>query len=149
MVRIYRHVGVVEEDLQPCTTLAHVGQRLGQRVARQQPLLLELSVDPVEEALDSRLAVREPMPPLGLAAQSGGSDVVLDLVERADLAQRLGGGLRLGALGLEELSPRVSRIWCSRYGPVSQVHFYLECHACGRCPFEAEVSDAGQIIPTR
>ena len=107
MVRVHRHVGVAEEHLQARAALAHIGQRLGQRVARQQPLLFELAIDPVEEFVDQRLAVRQPMQPFVLARQLALSDLLFDVVQRADLAQRFARGLRLGVFCLEEGPPRV------------------------------------------
>jgi len=102
MVRVHRHVGVTEEDLETRTPLAHIGQRLGQRIARQQPLLLELAIDPVEERVHQRLAVGQPVQPFVLALETALADLAFDVVELADLAQRFGRGLRLGALCFEE-----------------------------------------------
>jgi hypothetical protein len=114
VVRVHRHVGVAEEHLQPRAALAYVGQRLGQRIARQQPLLLELATDPVEKGIYQRLAVGQPVQPLVLALEVAFADLALDLIELADLAQRLGCGLRLGALGFEEAPSRVRLIQSTR-----------------------------------
>jgi hypothetical protein len=62
----------------------HVGQRLRQRVARQQAQLLELLVDPVEELVDQRFAVQQSVQPLGFACELAFSDLLFDLVERRD-----------------------------------------------------------------
>jgi hypothetical protein len=105
VVRVDGYVGVIEEALQSRATLSHVGHRLGQWVAGPQPLPLELRVNPAEEFLDQWFAVREPMFPLGLPLELGFADRLLDLVELADLAQRLGRVLWLGRLGFEEASP--------------------------------------------
>lgn len=56
-----------------------------QWIARQQPVLLGLVIDPLEELLGHRRAVPEPVHPLGLASE----------LARSDLAQRLARGLRL------------------------------------------------------
>jgi hypothetical protein len=49
--------------------------------------------------------VRQSMDALVLARQIRRADLVFDLVERADVAQRLGGQLRLSTLRLEECPP--------------------------------------------
>ena len=89
MVGVHGHVGIAQEHLQTHAALSCVGQGLGQWIARQQPLLLELVIDPLEELLDQRLAVREPVHPLGLAGELAPSDLAFDLVQRSDLAQKL------------------------------------------------------------
>ena len=85
MVRIDGHRGIVQEYAQRRSPIADVRQRLRQQVARQQAQLLELLVDPVEEALDEWFAVRQPMQPLGFADEFAFSDLLLDLVDRCDL----------------------------------------------------------------
>ena len=105
VVGVDGHLGVVEKNAQPRPTLAHVGQRLGQRIARQQAQLLELLVDPVEELVDQRLAVHQPVNSLGLSVELALSDLLLDLVQRRDLLECLACGLRLGIFGFEDAAP--------------------------------------------
>jgi hypothetical protein len=107
MVRVDGHLGVIQKNAQSRTALAHVGQRLRQRMAWQQTQLFELLVHPVEEFVYPRLAVRYSLQPLGLALELVLSNVILDLVQRRDLRERLAGGLGLRVLGLEDAAPGV------------------------------------------
>lgn len=59
MVGIDRHVRVGQLDLQPQSSFARIGQGPGQRMARQQPLRLELLIDPGEEPFDDRLGMHQ------------------------------------------------------------------------------------------
>jgi hypothetical protein len=57
MAGIHRHIRVGQEYFQPKSAHAHVLQCLDERRARAQAMLFELSIDPVEERIDPRLAV--------------------------------------------------------------------------------------------
>jgi hypothetical protein len=61
MVRVHRHIRILEKDFQPQAPLTRIAERLRERVARQQTLTLKLSVDPGEERLHPWLAVGESM----------------------------------------------------------------------------------------
>src|SRR6266853_1100007 len=107
VVRVDRHVGIVEENLQPQASLSHIAECLGEGAARQETLALQLLLDPREEGLHSWLAMGEPMAPLGLAAELVGADVLFDRIHHGDLLERLANVLGLGGLGLEESAPCV------------------------------------------
>ena len=59
-MRIDRHIGVVQEDLESAPPVPGIGQRLRQWIARQQSLSPELRVDLGEELVDDLLGVRQP-----------------------------------------------------------------------------------------
>jgi len=60
-MRIDRHIGVVQEDIESAPPVTGIGQHLRQWIARQQSLSPELRVDPGEELNDDRLGVRQPI----------------------------------------------------------------------------------------
>src|SRR6266704_1283007 len=107
VVRIDRHVGIVEEDLQPQASLSYIVECLGEGAARQEALALELLLDPREEGLHPRLAVGEPVAPLAIAGELLGAEVLFDRIEGSDLLERLAHVLGIGGLGLEESAPCV------------------------------------------
>lgn len=61
VVRIDRNIRVLQEDLQTQATLAHVIERLRERIARRELLTLELLMDPLEECIDFGFCVGEPV----------------------------------------------------------------------------------------
>ena len=89
MIRVDRHVRVCEEDLQPRASLVHVVQRADEGRGRGEPVRLKSPIDPVEERIDVRFAVRQAMQPLGLAGEPLVADLRLDVVEGADAPQAL------------------------------------------------------------
>ena len=109
VVGIDGHCWVVEKNSQPLATLADVSQRLRQRIARQQALLLELLVDPVEELVDQRFAVRQPVQPFGFALEFEFSDFLFDLVDRGDLLERLADVFGLG------FASKMPRLECAQH----------------------------------
>jgi hypothetical protein len=114
MVRVDRHVRVSEEYLQAQAALAHVVQRLDEWTARQQPLPLELAIDPVEKRIDPRLAVRQSMQALALGGELAFANLLLDRIERPDLLERFADPLRIGRLSVEERSSGMCIIWPAR-----------------------------------
>ncbi len=124
VVRVDRHCGVVQEDLQRRAALAHIGQRPGQRVAWQQALLGELLIHPGEERLHLRFAVGEPMLLLGLPCEFGRADILLHPIQRADVAQRFARGLRFGALRFKECAPGMRpalRVGDARFARITRI----------------------------
>ena len=101
MIRVDRHVRVSEEDLQPRASLVHVVQRADEGRGRSESVPLEAPIDPGEERIDVRFAVRQAMQPLGLAGKPLVADLRLDVVERADQSQALARALGIGSLGLK------------------------------------------------
>ena len=101
MIGIDRHVGISEKDLEAGASLARIGERLGERVRRREPLALKLGIDPVEEALEERLAVGEAMQPLGLAGQGERADLFLHGIEGLDLLEPLLDRRRISRVGFE------------------------------------------------
>ena len=61
VIRVNRHIRIAEEDFEADTPLAHIIQRLDKRVRGREALALQLSIDPFEEQLDQRFAVRQAM----------------------------------------------------------------------------------------
>ena len=59
MVGVDRYVGIGQIDFQPETSFAGVGQCFRHRIAGQQALCFELSIDPGKELFDERLGVRQ------------------------------------------------------------------------------------------
>ena len=95
MVRVDRDIGVGEKYLEADTSFAHIVQSLDKGVARREALSLELLIDPFEEELDERFAVRQAMQLLGVAEELAIADFLLDGIQRLDLLQRFGGAGRL------------------------------------------------------
>ena len=58
MVGVDRHVRVVQVNHQPLAPIPGVRQCPEKRIARQQPLRLELSINPMEEFLNHGLGLR-------------------------------------------------------------------------------------------
>jgi len=57
MVRIDRHLRIIEKDLKPLPPFAHVVQRFRERTARQKSLCFEELVHPCEELIDDGFGV--------------------------------------------------------------------------------------------
>ena len=85
MVRVERHVGICEKDFEPEATFSRVRQRFRQRITGQQSVPLELPIDPGEEGLNDRLAVREAMQLLTFTAVAALSDPFFHGIQRLDL----------------------------------------------------------------
>ena len=107
MIRIDGHVRIGEEDFQSRSPLAHIVQRLDERIARRKALAPELSIDPVEEHLDHGLGVREAVQLLGLAEQFAFPYLILDRVQDFDLLDGLGGAAGLSIQRLEKATARM------------------------------------------
>lgn len=75
------------DRLQAATPLARTGERLGRRAVGQQPLCLELSVHPGNEALHNRFGVDQPVIEFARSIDLLRPDVGLDLVDHADHIQ--------------------------------------------------------------
>ncbi len=69
--------------------------------------MFQLPLDVVEEALDDRLAVREPMLLLGVPVEPQLPDLLLDGIETLHQREHVGDGLGLGGLGVEERAARM------------------------------------------
>lgn len=107
MVGVDRNVRIAQEQFQPGTAFARIGQRLGEGIAGQKALAFELLIDPLEQGLDSRFAVTQSMQALVLPAQALIADVLLDGIQFGNRGQRVSGRFRVGLLCLEELAPGV------------------------------------------
>ena len=88
MIRIDRDIRIAQEHLQSRPPLPGIFERLRERLAGEQSLPFELSPDPLEEGIDSRLAVGQPMQSLRFPQQLAVANILFDLVERSDLLQR-------------------------------------------------------------
>ena len=71
------------------------------------PWRCNLSIDPLEEQFDQRLAVRQSMQLLSIAEEFAIADLLLDRVQRLDLSQRFGRTGRFRGQHLEEASAAV------------------------------------------
>ena len=60
VVRVNRNIGICEEEFESDTSLAHIVERLDKGVSRCEALALKLPINPLEEQLDQRFAVRQP-----------------------------------------------------------------------------------------
>jgi hypothetical protein len=67
-----------------------------------EALTLELPIDPVEEAIDQRFAVRQAVQLLGFAHEAAFADVLVDLIEGFDLLERLFGARGVGTLSVKK-----------------------------------------------
>lgn len=101
--------GSLKNTSSPSRPLPHVVEGLRERIARQQSLPLELAGHPLEEAIDDRLAVGQPMQSFALPGELAIADLFLDPVERLDLLQRLLHPVRLDGLCLEKSTAAVRR----------------------------------------
>ena len=110
VIRVEGHVRIGEKYRKALTPRARISERLGKRIARQEPLTFELSIDPLEELFDNRLAVSQPMQPLGLAAEATLANFGLDGIEAFDLGQGVRHTLGFNGLRLKKLSARVRLI---------------------------------------
>jgi hypothetical protein len=105
---------VTQKHFQSKPPLTHIVQCLCERTARQQSLFSELPIHPVEELIDSRLAMGQPVQPFALVSELQFADLLLDLVHCADLLERFVHTVRMGGLGLKETSARMSLIQITR-----------------------------------
>ena len=103
MVRIYRHVRITQEHLQPLPPVADIAQGLGERTARQEALRREELVDPGEEALDERFGVPLPLLLLGITREVLVPDLGFDLVECPDHLECFGDPFRLDVLRIVKM----------------------------------------------
>ena len=113
MIRIDGDIRVGEEYFETDTPRAHIVQRLDKRVAWREALALELSIDPFEEELDERFAVRQAMQLLGFSDELAIADFVLDGIQRLDLfnasAAPVGSAANASKKPLREWAPH--RAW--------------------------------------
>ncbi|MPM54490.1 hypothetical protein SDC9_101268 [bioreactor metagenome] len=108
MICVDRDVRVGEVDLESESPFAHVGQGLRHRIARQQPLRLELLAHPGEEPFGDRLGMHQSIVEFLRGAELVLADVRFDRVEATDEVQALRRDVRLDILRLEQVAPRVS-----------------------------------------
>lgn len=104
MVGVRLHLRVFQEDLEAGFACDHIVQCFGQRVTGEQTTLLKLLVAPLEEALNNRLLVFQPVLALFLSGQLPCTDVLFVFVQSGDLLQGLGGPFRVIALGGDKVA---------------------------------------------
>jgi hypothetical protein len=85
----------------------HDADVLGAELARAPTVLLELSIDPVEERIDPRLAVGQAMEAFAVPSEPLFANFIFNRVECRDLLQGLLHTLRIVRLRLKEPSARV------------------------------------------
>ena len=107
MVGVDRHVRIGQIDLQPEASFARVGQCFRHRIAGQQALRFELSIDPGKELFDAWLGVRQSVVEFLRGAKFLFADALFHGVEAADQFQSLRRDLRFDVFRFEQLAPGV------------------------------------------
>ena len=108
MIRIDGHLGVFQKHPQPGLAFRRVGQRLTERVARQQVHPLALLFAPVEKRVHRRGAALAPPGQLRRAVELLLANLLLVPVQRPDERQRRGHALRIALPGIHEITPAMT-----------------------------------------
>jgi hypothetical protein len=88
VVGVDRYRRIIEVDRRANTAFADIRQRTKEWTTRQEALLVELFVNPVEETIDDRLGLFLPTCLLCLPRQTFVANLLLDLVKNCDRLER-------------------------------------------------------------